>query len=204
MCRFEMSLVKHPMFPRNYSRYVDDIHVVQNGRKFELVKKLFEDTMDKIKPNAVRFTLERGKDKKIPFLDVMIENVNGTLTVDVYRKPTSTMRLIPSDSFHDRKHKMAAYHSMAHFMMSLPLSIENRAKETKKMVEFGEINGYSESTVLYIIKKHQDKRDLREITTLSSTVCNEPTKRVGVRFFPEITKKLRAVYATSDGISAQK
>lgn len=54
----------------------------------------------------------------------MIKKVNGTMEVDVYRKPTSTKGLIPSDSFHDRKHKMAAYHSMAKFMVSLPLSKE--------------------------------------------------------------------------------
>lgn len=55
----------------------------------------------------------------------MVEIVDGVMEVDVYREPTSTLRLIPSDSYHDFKHKMAAYHAMAHFTVNLPLSEEN-------------------------------------------------------------------------------
>lgn len=73
--------------------------------------------MDKIKRDAVKFTSDRQVDGKLlPFPNTLIENVNGTLVVDMYR---STQRVIPSDSFHDYKHKMAAYHSMAHFMVSI-------------------------------------------------------------------------------------
>lgn len=39
MCDFETNMTKDPNFPRIYYRYVDDIFVVQNGRKFDLVKK---------------------------------------------------------------------------------------------------------------------------------------------------------------------
>lgn len=198
MSKVEMSLSKHPMFPRVYHRFVDDIFVIQNKRKFDLVKKLFEDTMDRIKPGAVRFTVERERDNKLPFLDVMVENVNGTLEVDVYRKPTSTKRLIPNDSFHDRKHKMAAYHSMANFMVSLPLSKEKEDEEIRKIKEFGLINGYNESTISHIIKKHQDKRSLREMSTLESIDKKESIVRVGIRFYPEITKKLKPVYETHE------
>ncbi len=41
MCEFEVEMEKHPMFPRKYKRYVDDIFAVQNARRFDLVKKLF-------------------------------------------------------------------------------------------------------------------------------------------------------------------
>lgn len=57
MCKVEMSLAKHPMFPRVYHRFVDDIFLIQNKRRFELVKKLFEETMDRIIPGAVRLTV---------------------------------------------------------------------------------------------------------------------------------------------------
>lgn len=186
------------MFPRIYYRFVDDIFAVQNKRKFDLVKKLFEDTMDQIKPNAVKFTIEREKGNKIPFLDVMVENENGTLTVDVYRKPTSTMRRIPSDSFHDRRHKMAAYHSMAHFMTNLPLTESKVTEETRKIVEIGETNGYKKSTIIDIIRKHQRKKTLRDVTTLKSIDKNEPLRRIGIRYFPRVTDKLKPIYAAHD------
>lgn len=55
-----------------------DIFVIRNKRRFELAKKLFEGTMDRIKPRAVRLKMEIEKDNKLPFLNVMVENINGT------------------------------------------------------------------------------------------------------------------------------
>jgi len=178
MCRFEMKLEKNPLFPRIYWRFVDDIFAVQNARKFEVVKKLFEDTMGSIKKDAVRFTVDRQSENKLPFLNVMVENVNGTLEVDVYRKPTSTKRLITSDSYHDVKHKMAAYHSMAHFMVNLPLSEPKVKSETQKIVEIGEVNGFCETNVMDIINKHQQKKQLEEFSTFyGSGKTDEEKKR---------------------------
>lgn len=72
MCAFEMNLENHPMFPRIYKRFVDDIFAVQNGRRFEAVRKLFEDYMDKKKKDAIKFTIERQVDNKLPFLNVLV------------------------------------------------------------------------------------------------------------------------------------
>lgn len=148
---FETKLERHPLFPRFYRRYIDDIFAIQNQRKFDAVKKLFEDEMDKIKKGAIRFTIERQVDGKLPFLNVMCEIIDGEIVVDVYRKPTHTMRLITSDSFHDMKHKMAAYHSMANFMMSLPLTEDKIEKEMNKILEIGTVNGFKESAIMEII-----------------------------------------------------
>lgn len=154
---FEMSMCKDPNFPRVYHRYVDDIFVIQNKRKFDLVKDLFEKKMDLIEKGAIKFTIERQTNQKLPFLDTLVEIVDGKLTVDVYRKPSSTMRRITSDSYHDAKQKLAAYHTMANFMVHLPLSDEKVSKEIEKIVEIGRVNGYNESTIMPIINKHQRK-----------------------------------------------
>ena len=102
MRHFETRMMNHPQFPRVYSRYIDDIFAIQNKRMFNTVKDLFEKFMDSIKQGAIKFTIERQEDGKLPFLNVMCEIVNGTIEVDVYRKPTNTKRLITRDSFHDR------------------------------------------------------------------------------------------------------
>lgn len=130
-------------------------------------------------------------------MNTLVEIVDNTLTIDVYRKPSSTMRLIPSDSHHDVKHKMAAFHSMAHFMVNLPLTDEKVESEINKIVEFGAVNGYDESTVLRIVKKHQRKNALNEFSTFyKSTKPEEPVKRIGIKYFPEITKQLKPIYRT--------
>lgn len=72
-----------------------DIFVINNRTKFNVVKKLFESKID----NAVK------------------------IEIDVYRKPCSTVRAIPSDSHHDMKHKTSAFYAMAHFMMNLPFPV---------------------------------------------------------------------------------
>lgn len=135
------------------------------------------------------------KDNKLPFLNTLVEIVDNSLTIDVYRKPSSTMRLIPIDSHHDLKHKMTAFHSMAHFMVNLPLTQEKVDIETKKIVKIGRVNGYGESTILHIVKKHQRKKALREFSTFyESSTRDEPAARIGIKYFPKITSKLKPFY----------
>lgn len=93
---------------------------------------MFEKFADTIEPDAVKFTIERQTDGKLPFLNVLCKVVNGQIEVDVYGKPTSTMRTITADSFHHHRHKTAAYHVMAHFMTSIPLTQTKIDKETEK------------------------------------------------------------------------
>lgn len=195
MCNFEMSLANHPQFPRVYTRYIDDIFAVQNKRVFDVVRKLFEDKMDEYKRGAIKFTIERQKDGKLAFLNTMCEIVDGKIEIDVYRKPTNTMRLITSDSYHDQKHKVAAYHSMAHFMVNLPLTEERAERERNKIVEIGRINGFPKTTIMSIIEKHQKKKQLYEMSTLySQNVQEETMKRVAIRYYPEVTRLLKPIY----------
>ncbi len=194
LCHFETSIEKHPLFPRFYRRYMDDIFVIQNRRMFEAVKALFEEKMNSIKKGAVRFTIERQIDFKISFLNTKCEIVDGKVEVDVHRKPTHTMRLITSDSYHDIRHKLAAYHSMAHFMFSLPLTKQKIEKETEKFLEIGEVNGFSRNAVLDIIDSHRRKKKRNEISTFYNAPNDAPPKRIGIRFYPEITRLLKPIY----------
>lgn len=193
MCHFEISMEKHSLFPRFYRRYIDDIFAIQNRRMFDTVRKLFEEKMDSIKRGAIRFTIERQSNGRLAFLNTMCEIVGGKISVDVYRKPTYTMRQITSDSYHDVKHKMATYNSMAHFMMSLPLSEENIEIETRKILDIGLVNGYKESAIEKIIEKHKQKKRWQLMSTLDVKL-DEPPKRVSIRYYPEVTKLLRPVY----------
>lgn len=151
--------------------------------------------MDTAKIGAIRFTIERQQNNELPFLNTLVTSVNGTLEVDVYRKPTSTKRLIPSDSYHDIKHKLAAYHSMSHFMFSLPLSENKIQSETQKIIDIGKANGYGETTIRNIITKHRNKRALIDFSTLrNATIRDDQMKRVGVRYYPEVTEKLKPIF----------
>ena len=68
-----------------YTRYMDDIICI--NKRDEVDSKLVE--INNIHP-SLSFTVEIEKDGKLPFLDMVIYNVNGQLSSGWYRKPTDT------------------------------------------------------------------------------------------------------------------
>lgn len=167
---------------------MDDIFTINNKRKFTPFLELLNSQHETFK-----FTLEMEKDGKIQFLDTMV-NRNGTaLDVNVYRKPSSTARHITSDSHHDRQHKVAAYHSMAHFMVNLPLSRVNAEAETEKIIQIGKTNGFERKTIQSIINKHKKEKERKELSTLYEQ-NKEPLKRCGIKFIPEVTQRLKPIF----------
>lgn len=120
-------------------------------------------------------------------------NNNGNLKFDIYRKPTFTGRLITSDSFQNYNHKMAALHSMAHRMISIPLSSERYEIEKDRIIEIGRINGYS-STVINIIKKHELKKQLSDSSTLFSPTKKDETNGIVLPYLHQSTSRLARIY----------
>jgi hypothetical protein len=55
----------------------------------------------------LKFNLEKETDHKIKFLDISVYKKNS-LSIDIYRKPTTIDVIIPNDSCHHKEHKMAA------------------------------------------------------------------------------------------------
>lgn len=84
---------------------------------------------------------------------------------------------------------------MANHLVNLPLSSVKVAKEIDKIVEIGQVNGYRETAIMHIIRKHQSKRQLRDISTFyDMTKPDEPAKRVAVRYYPTVTNIMRPIY----------
>jgi hypothetical protein len=115
--------------------------------------------------------MEEECDGQLPFLDVMIDRRDNTLSFDVYRKPTSTKRYITSDSFHPQSHKNAAFHSMAHRMCNFRLSNEKYKQEKESIIDIGRLNGYKPEQTIKIIRKYEKIKERQDITTFS---CPRP------------------------------
>lgn len=149
-------------FPKFYCRYVDDsLGIMKRNLVHEFLKEL-----NSIYP-SINFTLELEADGKLPFLDLLLIRRGKKIEMEIYRKPTDTNLLIKENSFHPFRHKNAAIHSMVHRMINIPLSVESYKKELMTIIKIAQINGYSESLVMKIVKNHQKKKVLRDITTLS-------------------------------------
>jgi hypothetical protein len=85
MRTLETNLKSSPLFPRIWLRYVDDIFAVTKREKVNETMTWLNSQHPKI-----QFTFEIEEDRRIPFLDVMVERYIDRLVFDVYRKPTST------------------------------------------------------------------------------------------------------------------
>ena len=65
---------------------------------------------------AIRFTVEDNKeDGSIPFLDTIVKpEVDGSLSITVYRKPTHTDQYLQWDSHHHLSAKFSVIQTLSH------------------------------------------------------------------------------------------
>lgn len=143
---------------------------------------------------SIKFTVVPEEDGQLAFLDLMLIRNHNKVEVAVYHKPTSTQRFIPSTLHCPIQHKMAAFHSMAHRLCKLPLSISNYKKEYDYIQQSARVNGYDASDIDRIIKHHSDKIRKNNLSTLFSQQKEDNVKRVCLTYAPRITNKLKSVF----------
>jgi hypothetical protein len=66
--------------------------------------------------------METQINNKLNYLDITIENMNNTLTFEIYRKPTATSLIIHNNSCHPTEHKHAAIRYMTNRLNKYPIS----------------------------------------------------------------------------------
>jgi hypothetical protein len=109
-----------------YFRYVDDLRIIYNERKTDI-----QDLLHRFNNIAPTLNFTMGKETKgdIGFLDLTIHRDANSLSIDIFRKPTYTDSIIPTDSCHPIEHKYAAIRFLQNRINSYQLSQEKRDKE---------------------------------------------------------------------------
>ena len=97
--------------PRFWCRYVDDTFDIHK----EANKQGFLQCINSVDP-AIKFTVEDYKeDGSIPFLDTIVKpEVDGSLSITVYRKPTHTDQYLQWDSHHNLSAKFSVINTLSH------------------------------------------------------------------------------------------
>ena len=97
--------------PKFWHRYVDDTFVIHK----EANKQGFLQHINSVEP-AISFTVEDNKeDGSIPFLDTIVKpEVDGSLSMTVYRKPTHTDQYLQWDSHHHLSAKFSVIQTLSH------------------------------------------------------------------------------------------
>ena len=81
--------------PKTWHRYVDDVFAIV---KTNLIRKLLEHL--NAQHAAITFTAEVEENCQLPFMDVRVHRILGTIKTGVYRKPTHTGRYLSFSSNH--------------------------------------------------------------------------------------------------------
>lgn len=171
MAKVEAIFSENALFPRLWIRYVDDIFAVVKRNKIRQLLHFINDS----KWNSLKFTMELEENGRIPFLDLSIERSHNKISLGIFHKETATKRYITSSSCHPMQHKKAAFNSMVHRLINIPLTPSNFAKEELFIKEVATMNGFDTLMVDKLIHKFKRDHLRKNLTTL--TPDTDTTKR---------------------------
>ena len=101
MCHIENQLEQKSMILSFYRRYVDDTLVTMPNTESATD---FLQVLNSVHP-SLSFTMELEHDGSIPFLGTVLTRSGGTLTTEVYKKPTDTGLILHFQSHVDSRDK---------------------------------------------------------------------------------------------------
>ena len=90
----------------------------------------------------INFTIEHERDGKHSFLDTLVTCNNGSLSTDVFCKPTNTDRYLNYSSPHDKQHKISMAQALLHRASMLPNTNVGKQQEHKHSTNALILNRY--------------------------------------------------------------
>ncbi|XP_055375930.1 uncharacterized protein LOC129608461 [Condylostylus longicornis] len=114
----------------------------------------------------IEFTFEIEENGVLPFLDILVKRKSEKNGFKIYRKKTTTQRCIPKDSYHSTKHKMVAFNSMIHRMLTTPMDKHDFRSEVNFILDTAMENGYSTERINKLIRKKKRKIEQENMSTL--------------------------------------
>ncbi|CAH3182280.1 unnamed protein product [Porites lobata] len=127
---------------------------------------------------SLSFTMELEHDGSIPFLGTVLTRCGGTLTTEVYRKPTYTGLLLHFQSHVDSRFKKGLVNTMVNRAYRLSSTKEGFAKECNKLRTIFSKLRYPKTLVGSTINKFSQEPD-EKIHTVPS---GDPSVYIGLPF----------------------
>ena len=124
-----------------YLRYVDDIFLVCSKSNMEKLCEHFE------KASVLTFTYELAKQKKLAFLDVLVETKDETISTSVYHKPTDAGQCLNFNSECPIRYKLSVIKSYIKRAYSVSSSWDLFNAEITRMKQILVNNGFPNSIV---------------------------------------------------------
>ena len=102
--------------------------------------------------------MEQELDGKLSFLDTLITCNNGSLLINVYRKPTHKDRYLDYNSHHDKQHKVSTAQTLLHRAETLLNTTEGKQQERKHITDILISNEYPRKFLQEVEKKQGMKQ----------------------------------------------
>lgn len=172
----EKALRSATLRPRMWVRYVDDTFAIWPHGTEELNR--FHDHLNDQHP-AIQFTREEEADKRIPFLDTLVEQTGSVIKTSVYRKPTNTDHYIHYSSHHQRRVLRGTLCSMRDRAHNLcrDIAVED---ELTHLTRVFESNGYPSTFIRQVLDNPPTKRN----HTVSGGEKKEEASKPKVLYLP--------------------
>ena len=177
--------------PTFYKRYVDDTYVI--FKKKEHAEKFFE-YINSRHPK-IKFTMETEKEKKIPFLDMLIERQESSMKTTLYRKKTYTGVGLNFTSFCFHNFKLNSFSTFIYRAWRLTTSYMDFHKEVEFLRTFFLNNGYPEYIFFHKLKKFLNNIFLpkAKISTAEKDLIYVKMPYYGETIAKELNKQMRKI-----------
>lgn len=147
----------------NWKRFLDDCEMLWKSNLGQIDDFLnILNSLD----NKLRFTCEISDSTKgIPFLDTLVLIENGSITTDIYHKPTDTYNYLPFNSAHPRATKINIPYNLARRIRMIVKKPETRTIRYQELFHNLKDKGYP-TKIIMDATDEAEKLD-REITMAS-------------------------------------
>jgi len=141
----------------------------------------------------IRFTNEIEENQSISFLDLRIHRNEGKIEYDIFRKPTTTKRVITNNSLHAPQHKMSVFHSLIHRLYTVPLNQERFQSEKEYILSVADMNGYKRQHIEHLMNRKQWKLKKQSCTTFAEQNQQKTNGILALTFHPIYNNNIRKV-----------
>lgn len=172
-----------------YYRYVDDIICLWTGTNRQLNQ--FHEFLNDFHPNLT-FKMELEHEHSLNFLDLTITITNQKHSFKIFRKPTQSDMIIPYNSNHIFKHKLAAFHSWIHRLFSVPMSKLDFNLEVNTIKKIAVNNGYNPNIINKLIKNKEIKNVINKVFPQVTTW--EEKIYVSIPYIGPVSKKIGEIF----------
>ncbi|XP_072043740.1 uncharacterized protein [Amphiura filiformis] len=139
--RIALASAPHP--PRTWYRYVDDTFCVIKSSHVEE----FTNHINSQDPN-IKFTREEERDGQLVFLDTLISRKqDGSVKIQVYRKPTHTDQYLNFSSHHPLEHKLSVVRTLLYRAETVVTDPDDKSEEIRHVKEVLHESGYKDWTL---------------------------------------------------------